>query len=183
MSIGQIAEIFTMAWLGFFLKRLGWRRTMIIGILGHVVRFAIYSLGYYYQGTMWLWLVILSNIVHGFAYAFFFATVYIFVDETFPKDIRTSAQSLFNLLILGLGPSSGGFSGIGWETYSRPREGRSSSVGCSSFRLHSACWLRSFSLSLSIPKKSSNRFPKRSPSLSAKRASARSLASLVCGCF
>ena len=51
-----------------------------------------------------LWLVILSNIVHGFAYAFFFATVYIFVDENFPKDVRTSAQSLFNLLILGLGP-------------------------------------------------------------------------------
>jgi nucleoside transporter len=109
MSIGQIAEIFTMAWLGYYLKRLGWRRTMIIGIFGHVVRFAIYSLGYYYHGTAWLWIVILSNLVHGLAYAFFFATVYIFVDETFPKDIRTSAQSLFNLLILGLGPFLGGF--------------------------------------------------------------------------
>ncbi len=109
MSIGQIAEIFAMAWLGYFLKRLGWRRTMIIGILGHVVRFAIYSLGYYYQGNLWLWIVILSNVVHGFAYAFFFATVYIFVDETFPKDIRTSAQSLFNMLILGVGPLLGGF--------------------------------------------------------------------------
>ena len=42
--------------------------------------------------------------MHGFAYAFFFATVYIYVDENFPKDVRTSAQSLFNLLILGLGP-------------------------------------------------------------------------------
>ena len=30
---------------GFFLKRLGWRTTMIIGILGHVVRFGIYSIG------------------------------------------------------------------------------------------------------------------------------------------
>src|SRR5262249_55883032 len=49
------------------------------------------------------------NIVHGFAYAFFFATVYIFVDENFPKDVRTSAQSLFNLLILGLGPLSSNF--------------------------------------------------------------------------
>ena len=51
-----------------------------------------------------LWLVILSNVMHGFAYAFFFATVYIYVDENFPTDVRTSAQSLFNLLILGLGP-------------------------------------------------------------------------------
>src|SRR5438477_7652220 len=33
MSIGQIAEIATMAWLGSVLKRLGWRTTMILGIL------------------------------------------------------------------------------------------------------------------------------------------------------
>ncbi len=105
MSIGQIAEIATMAYLGYFLKRLGWRTTMILGILGHVVRFGIYSIG----SREILWLVILSNVVHGFAYAFFFATVYIFVDENFPKDIRTSAQSLFNLLILGVGPFLGNF--------------------------------------------------------------------------
>jgi nucleoside transporter len=105
MSIGQIAEIATMAGLGFFLKRLGWRTTMILGILGHVVRFGIYAIG----TPDLLWLVILSNVVHGFAYAFFFATVYIFVDENFPQDVRTSAQSLFNLLILGLGPLVGNF--------------------------------------------------------------------------
>ncbi|HZW32834.1 MAG TPA: MFS transporter [Isosphaeraceae bacterium] len=105
MSIGQIAEIATMAWLGSVLKRLGWRTTMILGILGHVVRFGIYAIG----TKDLLWLVILSNVVHGFAYAFFFATVYIYVDENFPKDVRTSAQSLFNLLILGLGPLSSNF--------------------------------------------------------------------------
>lgn len=105
MSIGQIAELSTMAYLGFFLKRLGWRTTMILGVLGHVVRFGIYAIG----SRDLLWLVIASNVVHGFAYAFFFATVYIFVDENFPKDIRTSAQSLFNLLILGVGPFFGNF--------------------------------------------------------------------------
>ncbi len=115
MSIGQIAEIATMATLGFFLKRLGWRTTMIIGVLGHVVRFGIYALGGYYGGQLWLGLIVLSNVVHGFAYAFFFATVYIFVDENFPKDVRTSAQSLFNLLILGLGPFVGGFLWKGLE--------------------------------------------------------------------
>jgi nucleoside transporter len=101
MSIGQIAEIATMAALGFFLKKLGWRKTMTIGILGHAFRFAVYSLG----GPISL--VVASNIVHGFCYAFFFAAVYIFVDECFPKDARASAQGLFNLLILGLGPFLG----------------------------------------------------------------------------
>jgi nucleoside transporter len=101
MSIGQIAEIGTMAVLGVFLKKLGWRKTMAFGILGHAIRFAIYSLG----GPVWL--VVASNVVHGFCYAFFFATVYIFVDECFPKDARASAQGLFNLLILGFGPFVG----------------------------------------------------------------------------
>jgi len=101
MSIGQIAEILTMAILGYFLKRLGWRKTMSIGILGQVVRFFVYSIGHP------VWLVVASNIVHGFAYAFFFAAVYIFVDEHFPKDARASAQGLFNFLVLGVGQGAG----------------------------------------------------------------------------
>jgi MFS family permease len=39
-------------------------------------------------------LIIVVQIVHGICYAFFFATVYIFVDEHFPKDVRSSAQGL-----------------------------------------------------------------------------------------
>ncbi len=119
MSIGQVAEILTMAGLGLVLKRLGWRTTMILGLLGHVVRFGIYSIGT--RDT--LWLVILSNVVHGAAYAFFFATVYIFVDENFPKDVRTSAQSLFNLLILGLGPLASNFLSAKLATALLPGEG------------------------------------------------------------
>ncbi len=48
-------------------------------------------------------LIILVQVLHGICYAFFFATVYIFVDEFFPKDARASAQGLFNVMILGLG--------------------------------------------------------------------------------
>jgi MFS family permease len=43
------------------------------------------------------------QVLHGICYAFFFATVYIFVDEFFPKDVRASAQGLFNVMILGIG--------------------------------------------------------------------------------
>lgn len=101
MSIGQVAEIVTMAALGVVLKRLGWRTTLAVGILAHAARFFIYALGEP------LWLMVAVNIVHGMCYAFFFAAVYIFVDEQFPKDSRASAQGLFNLLILGLGPFFG----------------------------------------------------------------------------
>jgi len=98
MSIGQIAEILTMAILGWTLKRLGWRVTMMIGILGHVIRFTVFAL--FPQQT---WLIVVVFILHGICYAFFLAAVYIFVDEYFPKDVRASAQGLFNVMILGLG--------------------------------------------------------------------------------
>jgi MFS family permease len=99
MSLGQLAEIGAMAVLGLALKRLGWRKTMMLGIAGQVVRYSIYALG----SRDLVWLVVASNLVHGVCYAFFFATLYIFVDEHFPKDARASAQGLFNLLILGIG--------------------------------------------------------------------------------
>jgi hypothetical protein len=99
MSIGQIAEILTMLVLGATLKALGWRTTMIIGILGHAARFAVFAFMPQHKE-----IIILVNVLHGICYAFFFATVYIFVDEFFPKDARASAQGLFNLMILGLGP-------------------------------------------------------------------------------
>lgn len=104
MSIGQIFEILTMAVLGYFLKRLGWKKIMIVGILGHTVRFAVFALFPDMRP-----LIVLIQVLHGVCYAFFFATVYIFVDEYFPKDIRSTAQGLFNFLIFGLGPFVGNF--------------------------------------------------------------------------
>jgi len=98
MSIGQVAEILTMAVLGAVLARLGWKTTMILGILGHAARFAVFA--FLPQNTA---MIILVQVLHGICYAFFFATLYIFIDAAFPKDVRSSAQSLFNLLVLGLG--------------------------------------------------------------------------------
>jgi nucleoside transporter len=98
MTIGQIAEIGTMALLGYVLKGLGWRKTMTLGVLGHAARFAVFAFAP--SPTV----VVAINVLHGVCYAFFFATVYIFIDEFFPKDARSSAQGLFNFLILGAGP-------------------------------------------------------------------------------
>ncbi len=98
MSIGQIAEILTMFVLGWTLKNLGWRTTMVFGILGHAARFAVFAFLPEYP-----WLIVTVNVLHGVCYAFFFATVYIFVDEFLPKDMRSSAQGLFNFMILGVG--------------------------------------------------------------------------------
>jgi MFS family permease len=98
MAIGQVAEILTMAILGWVLARLGWKLTLIVGILGHGARFLVFALLPDVPEA-----IVAVQILHGICYAFFFATVYIFIDVAFPKDVRSSAQGLFNLLILGLG--------------------------------------------------------------------------------
>lgn len=98
LSLGQLAEIVTMFVLGGVLIRLGWKTTMIIGVLAHGARFLVFA-----TAADSVPAIIAVQLLHGVCYAFFFATVYIFVDAAFPKDVRTSAQGLFNLLILGIG--------------------------------------------------------------------------------
>ena len=78
--------------------------------------------------------VVLINVLHGICYAFFFATVYIFVDEFFPKDARASAQGLFNLMILGFGPLVANTSARSSSAKRSTRAGSWTSEGCSWFR-------------------------------------------------
>ncbi|MFN6130648.1 MAG: MFS transporter [Planctomycetota bacterium] len=110
MTVGQLAEIVTMLFLSFVLVRLGWRYTMAIGVFGHTARFLIWAAIYPLAGDAWVpWVAVAANVMHGICYAFFFATLYIFVDKVFPKDARTSAQGLFNLLVFGIGPIASRF--------------------------------------------------------------------------
>ncbi len=104
LSLGQVAEILTMFLLGRVLARLGWKITMIVGVLGHAARFAVFA---FFADSIPV--IVAVQLLHGICYAFFFATVYIFVDAVFPKDVRSSAQGLFNLLILGVGNVAASF--------------------------------------------------------------------------
>src|SRR5207302_9654233 len=92
--------------LGGVLKKIGWKWTMILGILGHCLRFATFA---FFDKPEYQALIVAVQLLHGICYAFFFATVYIFVDAAFPKDVRASAQGLFNLLILGIGNVAASF--------------------------------------------------------------------------
>jgi nucleoside transporter len=104
MTIGQFAEILTMAYLGYFLKRLGFKKVIFIGVLAYFARYAIF-------GTVILpvWVMVISQAFHGFCYAFFFATAYIYVDKIADEDVRHSAQTVFGIIILGGGPVIGGW--------------------------------------------------------------------------
>jgi nucleoside transporter len=106
MTIAQIAEIFVMIFmLPYVLPRWGVRKTLLVGILAWPVRYFIFAFTYAtYQTMPWMvWLSIASLALHGFCYVFFFVVAFIYTDMVSPPDIRSSAQALINVAVLGLG--------------------------------------------------------------------------------
>ena len=113
MTIGQFAEILTMVYLGYFLKNLGFRKVITIGTIAYFSRYAVFG-----TESLPVWLIVISQALHGICFAFFFATAFMYVDRITDKDIRHSAQTVFGIIILGGGPVIGGWlSGFLQEYY------------------------------------------------------------------
>ena len=117
MTVGQFAEIGVMAFLGLILVRLGFRWTITIGALAYFARYAIWGLislqepsgpsvdaAGQFVWTLPLMIGVFSQVLHGVCYACFFASAFMYVDRIADDDIRNSAQTVFGIIILGLGP-------------------------------------------------------------------------------
>ena len=98
MTIGQFAEIAVMVLTGFLLSKLGFRWVIVIGALAYFARYAIFA------SDLPVSVVVASQALHGVCYACFFAAAYIYVDRIATEDIRHSVQTVFGIIILGLGP-------------------------------------------------------------------------------
>lgn len=96
LGLGQSGEILVLALLGRGLAVAGFKRTLFIGLLAQVFRFAAFSSGI-------LWLSIAAIPLHGLCYACFFSVAYIYLDTHCDPGNRGGAQQLFNILIVGLG--------------------------------------------------------------------------------
>lgn len=97
MTIGQWMEILFMLLLPWFLKELGMKWVLTIGMAAWGVRYALFSAGRPYA------LVLLGIALHGICFDFFFAAGFIHVENTAPKAIQASGQSLFAVLTYGMG--------------------------------------------------------------------------------
>jgi nucleoside transporter len=99
MSIGQFAEIAVIALLGKALTRFGFRTVITIGAFAYALRYYVFS-----TTDAPLSLIIAAQALHGFCFAGFFAASFIYIDRLAPKDVRHSVQTVFMLVMFGLGP-------------------------------------------------------------------------------
>lgn len=97
MTVGQFTEMLLLPFLPFFLKRLGMKTTLALGMAAWGIRYGIFSVGHP------LPLIIAAIALHGICYDFFFVAAYIHVDNRATRDMRASAQAFFNLVTMGLG--------------------------------------------------------------------------------
>jgi MFS family permease len=121
MTVGQFAEIGFLAILGGLLLRLGFKWTITLGALAYFARYAIWGLISLQEASgpsvdaagqfVWttpLMIGVFSQILHGLCYACFFASAFMYVDRIADADIRNSAQTVFGIIILGVGPMIAG---------------------------------------------------------------------------
>jgi MFS family permease len=97
MTIGQISEIVVLALVPVFVKRFSRKTFLAVGLIAYILRFAVFA---YLPVPA---AVIPALALHGVCFGCFFFIAFMIVDELTTKDVRASAQGLFNLVIVGLG--------------------------------------------------------------------------------
>jgi len=119
LTVGQIAEILVMAGLGFVIASIGIRGTIIVGGAAYALRYLIWGMVAGAEpSSAATTIAVISQGLHGVCFACFFAASFIYIDRMASDDIRNSAQTVFGIVILGIGPVfSGPFSGFLASTF------------------------------------------------------------------
>ena len=110
-SIGQVCELGVLAVLGLVIKKLGFKRTLLLGATAYMLRCLLFSLVFSldlpFAGK--LTLAAVGQGLHGFCFGCFLAVAYMYVDRIAPKDVRGSMQTVYGTFVVAAGFFIGGF--------------------------------------------------------------------------
>ena len=100
MTLGQASEIGFMLLLPWFLKELGVKRILLLGMAAWAVRYLFFAWG---DTHTYVWMLYAGILLHGMCYDFFFVTGQIYVDQQASVRIRAAAQGFLALITQGVG--------------------------------------------------------------------------------
>lgn len=101
MSIGQASEVVVMGAMGWCLTRISIKTAMLIGVLAQGLRMIMFAFS---GGTV---MTIGGIALHGFCFAFFFISAYLYVESHSSRSNRAGAQQVLTIMIAGTGTLAG----------------------------------------------------------------------------
>ncbi len=110
MTVGQMSEILVLAAIPLVAKRVSRRFLLGTGIIAYALRmflFAYVDQIHETTGIAEVAILISGVALHGFCFGCFIFVAFMIVDEETTGDVKASAQSLFNLVIVGIGIIAG----------------------------------------------------------------------------
>jgi MFS family permease len=103
MALGQATEIAMLVGLGPLVARVGFKAVFAIGLSAFVIRFVAFAAAPHATA-----IALAAQALHGICFATIFAAGFVYVEHVTPSDVRHSAQALFAVVTLGVGPILGG---------------------------------------------------------------------------
>jgi MFS family permease len=113
MTIGQMCELGVLATMPFVVKRFSRKTLLATGIVAYGLRMFLFAYVNSFPEGLHLPIIIIGSAMHGFCFGCFIFVAYMVVDEETTDDIRASAQSLFNVVIIGVGIIVGSHISVG----------------------------------------------------------------------
>ena len=106
MTIGQMSEVIVLALIPLIAVRVSRKSLLIVGTIAYAARMALFSYVSElsaFTGVPEVTILIAGVALHGPVFGCWIFLAFMIVDEETTGDVRASAQSLFNLVVVGVG--------------------------------------------------------------------------------
>jgi nucleoside transporter len=106
MTIGQMSEVIVLAAIPLVAKKVSRKTLLLTGVVAYALRmflFAYVDAIHAATGVPEVAILIAGIAMHGFCFGCFIFVAFMIVDEETTGDVKASAQSLFNVVIVGVG--------------------------------------------------------------------------------
>ncbi len=102
MSLAQVSDMVFLALLPRFLRTIGYKKTLLLGMLAWLTRYALMAYGNT-PGAAGTAMLFGAIVLHGICYDFLFITGQMYIDEQANERIRGAAQGLIAFVLWGIG--------------------------------------------------------------------------------